>query len=137
MNGTQAVLAIKPHLTPESAATEAYKLLRTTEVKSELARLNSKAEESAIRTRAEIINNMARLSEKAEKSKSYTPAINAMKEVGILSGAYEKEGDDSVKYTTFIESLTVNVGARPQDVVSDSDNVQSVEAEWEDALENQ
>jgi len=131
-NGTRAALEIKPHLSETSAASEAYKQLRTTQVQTELKRLNDEIEESAKLSRAEIIQNMRRISEKAEKSKSYNPAISAMKEVGILSGAYDREGDDHANYSTFINNLTVNLASTPQDVVNEQQDNADIPAEWEE-----
>jgi hypothetical protein len=136
-NGTRAMLSLKPHLEEKSAATEAWRLLNTTKVQNELQRLNKASEVSAIRTRAEIINRFDELSKKAEKSKSYTPAINATKEIGILSGVYDKEDDQAGKYNTFIGNLTVNVQGSPQDIVESQGDNQDIEAEWESILDNQ
>jgi hypothetical protein len=137
MNGTQAYLAIKPHVTPETAATRSSELVRTVEVQNELQRLNKASEVSAIRTRAEIINRFDELSKKAEKSKSYTPAINATKEIGILSGVYDKEDEVAGRYNQFINSLTVNINTSPQDVVEGQDVTGDIEVEWGDILDNQ
>jgi hypothetical protein len=106
-------------------------MLQKVTVQSELKRLNDEAEVSAVLSKAESITRFRDLSKKAEKSKSYTPAINAWKEASVISGVYERDGDDHASYSTFINNLTVNMGSQPQDIVEEAQDTGDIEAEWE------
>jgi hypothetical protein len=120
-NGTEAYHQLRPHVTRETAKTSASALLTKDNVKAEIERLNNEVEQSAIATRSEIINKMRELGDKAAKNKSYQPAINAYKEVGTLSGCYDREDDEAQKFGVFINQITVNqapqIEDKPQDVV--------------------
>jgi phage terminase small subunit len=91
-NGTKAYLAIKPTVSPNSAAVSAHRLLQKTSVMNALEDITDKSKEEAIASKQYLINEAHEIGKEARSKGVYGSALKAVEVKGKLNRVYE-EGD--------------------------------------------
>jgi hypothetical protein len=113
-NCTKAYLAIKPNVSPNSAAVSAHRLLQKTSVMNALQDMTDKSKEEAIASKQYLINEAHEIGKEARSKGVYGSALKAVEVKGKLNRVYE-DGDHVAEqnFNNFVAFINGNI--RPEE----------------------
>ena len=109
MNGTKALLSIKPHLSVESAQVESSKMLSQPMVQEYMLSKFEQQTEKQLSSRSFLTKQAHDLGILAEAKEEYRTALQAVDIKAKINRVYTEEAPDSEGYKTLIQQIMVNI----------------------------
>jgi hypothetical protein len=108
-NGLQAVLKVKPHLTPQSAGVEAARMLKRASVVQEIDRLTDLLVDNNAHSKPQLLKRAYDYEVRAANDDKLSISLSSIDLQAKISGHYKESDGDESQFDKIINAFQVNI----------------------------